>query len=44
LQLSKIWLVLFVDAVNDENRQRYQVTYTDSTTDIVVYPLFIATG
>lgn len=44
LQLSEIWLVLFVDAVNDENRQRYQVTYTDAMTGIVVHPLFVVTG
>jgi AAA-like domain len=44
LQLSEIWLVLFVDAVNDENRQRYQVTYTDATTGVTVYPLFVVTG
>lgn len=44
LQLSEIWLILFVESVNDENRQRYQVRYTDTTTDVVVHPLFVVTG
>lgn len=44
LQLPELWLVLFVEAVNDENRQRYQVTYTDPTTGVIVHPLFVVTG
>ena len=44
LQLREIWLVLFVDAVDEENRQQYQVTYTDAATGTMVYPQFVVTG
>lgn len=44
LGLSEIWLIMFVEAVNDENRQRYQVDYIDSETGVTVKPLFVVTG
>lgn len=44
LGLTEIWLIMFVEAVNDENRQRYQIDYTDSATSVTVKPLFVVTG
>lgn len=44
LGLTELWLIMFVEAVNDENRQRYQIDYTDSETGVTVKPLFVITG
>jgi len=42
LGVTAVWLVLFVEAVDDKNRQRFEVDYTD--TGVVVHPLFVQTG
>jgi len=42
LGLSDIWLVLFIETVDDQNRQRFEVAYTES--DVTVHPIFIQTG
>jgi hypothetical protein len=42
LGLSEVWLVLFIEAVDDQNRQRFEVDYTE--TDVTVHPIFIQTG
>jgi len=44
LGLSEIWLVLFVEVVDEQNRQRFEMVYTDKKTGIVVHPLFVQTG
>lgn len=44
LGLSSIWLVLFVEAVDDKNRQRFEVDYTDEETGVIVHPQFVQTG
>jgi hypothetical protein len=42
LGVTTIWLVLFVEAVDDKNRQRFEMDYTE--TGVVVHPLFVPTG
>ena len=42
LGLTPIWLVLFIEAVDDKNRQRFEVSYTDR--GVTVHPLFVQTG
>jgi hypothetical protein len=44
LRVTEIWLVLFVEAVDDQNRERFEMVYTDKNTGIVVHPLFVQTG
>ncbi len=44
LGVSSIWLVLFIESVDDKNRQRFEVDYTDKKTGVVVHPLFVQTG
>jgi hypothetical protein len=44
LGVSEIWLVLFVEEVDDLNRERFETVYTDKKTGIVVHPLFVQTG
>lgn len=44
LGMTVVWLVLFVEAVDDKNRQRFEVDYTDQKTGVVVHPLFVQTG
>jgi hypothetical protein len=44
LGVSEIWLVLFVEEVDDHNRERFETVYTDKKTGIVVHPLFVQTG
>jgi hypothetical protein len=43
LGVTEIWLVLFVEVVDDQNRQRFQMDYTDQN-GVVVHPLFVQTG
>jgi hypothetical protein len=43
LGVSEIWLVLFVEVVDDHNRQRFAVDYSDSG-GVVVHPVFVQTG
>jgi len=44
LGVSAIWLVLFVETIDDKNRQQFEVVYTDQKTGVVVHPLFVQTG
>ncbi len=44
LGLSEIDLVLFVDAVDAANRQKYEAVYTDPETGLTVIPTFVETG
>ena len=44
LGLTVVWLVLFVEVVDDKNRERFEVDYTDQKTGVVVHPLFVQTG
>jgi hypothetical protein len=44
LGVTQIWLVLFVEEVDEQNRERFETVYTDKKTGIVVHPLFVQTG
>jgi hypothetical protein len=44
LGVAAIWLVLFVEEVDDKNRQLFEVDYTDEDTGVVVHPLIVQTG
>jgi len=43
LGVLEIWLVLFIETVDDKNRQRFEADYTDSKTGVVVHPVFVQT-
>lgn len=44
LQLKEITLVFFVEYVDDANRQKYEKTFRDEASGVVVTPVFVATG
>jgi len=44
LGVSEIWLVLFIETVDETNRQRFEVEYTDTKTGVTVHPQFVQTG
>ncbi len=44
LRLLEITLALFVEAVDDTNRQKYEVVYEDKETGVTVRPVFVETG
>ncbi|MEM7538224.1 MAG: AAA-like domain-containing protein [Chloroflexota bacterium] len=44
LNLSLIWLVLFVEVVDEPNRRKYEVDYVDPTTGVIVRPAFVEVG
>ncbi len=44
LGLAEITLALFVEAVDDASRARYEVAYTDPGAGVVVNPAFVMTG
>jgi len=44
LQVSQVWLVLFVEYVDETNRQRYEAVYKDAETGLTVRPVFVEMG
>ncbi|MDM8530035.1 AAA-like domain-containing protein [Anaerolineales bacterium HSG25] len=44
LGLSEIWLVLFIEAVDEVNQKRFEVGYTDPETGVQVHPQFVQIG
>jgi len=44
LGVSSIWLVLFIETVDETNRKRFEVDYTDNATGVTVIPRFVQTG
>ncbi len=44
LGLAEIFLVFFVEYVDDENRKKYEADYLDGKTGVKVIPVFIETG
>lgn len=44
LGLQQISLLLFVETVDEQNRQKYEVPYQDATTGVAVDPIFVVTG
>ena len=44
LKLDTIYLIVFVDYINDEQRKQYEVQYEGKETGVIVTPLFVQTG
>ena len=44
LRLTEITLALFVEAVDDTNRAKYEAVYEDQETGVTVMPVFVETG
>jgi hypothetical protein len=44
LGVSAIWLVLFIESVDETNRQRFEVDYIDNETGVIVHPQFVQTS
>ena len=44
LKQSEIWLVFFVEAIDDDNRETYEATHQDTETGVMVHPVLVATG
>lgn len=44
LGLGEMTLALFIEAVDDDNRQRYEQPYTAPVTGVIVRPVFVVTG
>jgi len=44
LGVLEIWLVLFIETVDEKNRQQFEADYTDSETGVIVHPVFVQTG
>jgi hypothetical protein len=44
LNLSEITLVFFINQIDDTNRQKLEVPYTDEERKVCVKPVFIKTG
>ncbi|GAK61491.1 hypothetical protein U27_01392 [Candidatus Vecturithrix granuli] len=44
MRLPEIWLIAFVEYVDDATRQKYEVEYVDQKTGVRVMPLFVETG
>jgi hypothetical protein len=41
LGVTRIWLVLFIEKVDDDNRKKYETDYMDSETGVMVHPRFV---
>ncbi|MCP4132884.1 MAG: AAA family ATPase [bacterium] len=44
LELSEITLVFFIEYIDEENRKKYEVDYSDKSTGVTVMPVFVETG
>jgi len=44
LRMEEIWLVFFIETIDEENRQQLEATYVDSTVGVKVYPVFVVIG
>ncbi len=44
LNLTAVWLVMFVEQVDEQNRQKYEAIYVDEEYGVKVNPIFIQTG
>jgi hypothetical protein len=44
LELTEIFLVFFVESVDDKSRKTYEVDYPDEETGVKVLPIFVETG
>jgi len=41
LEVSEIWLVFFIEKIDETNRQKFENDYVDSETGITVHPQFV---
>jgi hypothetical protein len=44
LGVTEIGLALFIETVDEKNRQKFEKDYTDTKTGVTVYPQFVQTG
>jgi hypothetical protein len=44
LGLTVILLVMFIDAVDEDNRRKFEAPYVDAATGVTVNPQFVVTG
>jgi hypothetical protein len=44
LSVTEIWLVLFIESVDEKNRQLFEADYIDNERGVTVHPLFVQTG
>ncbi len=44
LGVTSIWLVLFIETVDETNREKFERDYTDDETGVTVIPRFVQTG
>ncbi len=44
LGVREIWLVLFIETVDEKNRLLFETDYADSETGVIVHPVFVQTG
>ena len=43
MRWSTVWLVLFVERIDEQNRTKYEAIYRDPQTQVVVAPVFVET-
>jgi hypothetical protein len=41
LELTEMWLVFFVETIDENNRQRFEKDYMDTETGVMVHPQFV---
>ena len=44
LQLAEIWLVFFVETIDEANQRKFETTYIDQATGVTVHPIFVQIG
>jgi len=44
LNTPDIWLVLFIEVIDDDNRQKLEKPYVDPTYGVTVHPIFVTIG
>ena len=44
LGVTSIWLVLFIETIDEKNRQQFEKDYTDNETGVTVHPQFVQIG
>ncbi|MCP4133387.1 MAG: hypothetical protein GY754_20635, partial [bacterium] len=44
LNLTEITLVFFIEYIDEKNRKKYAVDYTDKDSGVKVMPIFVETG
>ena len=44
LGLREIYLVSFIESIDDVNKKKYETPFQDAKTGVAVYPVFIQTG